>query len=97
MSGKHTIHLSIAGMSCAGCVATVEKALQAVPGVESASVNFAEHTALVTGDAAADVLVGAVMDAGYKAAQMPGASWQSSRITAACSGGRWRRRWSVCR
>jgi Cu+-exporting ATPase len=89
MSGKHTIHLSIAGMSCAGCVATVEKALQAVPGVESASVNFAEHTALVTGDAAADVLVGAVMD--------PGASWQSSRITAACSGGRWRRRWSVCR
>ncbi len=72
MSDKHTIHLSIAGMSCAGCVATVEKALQAVAGVESASVNFAEHSAMVTGDAAADVLVGAVVDAGYKAAQMIG-------------------------
>ena len=72
MSDKHTIHLSIAGMSCAGCVAAVEKALQAVSGVESASVNFAEHTAMVSGDVAADVLVSAVVDAGYKAAEMTG-------------------------
>ena len=72
MPDNHTIHLSISGMSCAGCVATVEKTLQAVPGVESASVNFAEHTALVSGDATADVLVDAVEAAGYKAAEMIG-------------------------
>ena len=41
--------LSISGMSCAGCVTTVENALQSVPGVQQANVNFAEHTATVTG------------------------------------------------
>ena len=41
------IRLSIGGMSCAGCVATVEKALQGVDGVQEASVNFADHTASV--------------------------------------------------
>ena len=60
MSDNHTIHLSVAGMSCAGCVAAVEKVLQSVPGVESASVNFAEHTAMVSGDETADSLVDAV-------------------------------------
>ena len=37
-------------MSCAGCVATVENALNSVPGVVEASVNFAEHTAEVSGE-----------------------------------------------
>ncbi len=62
------VHLSIGGMSCAGCVATVEQALGSVPGVESASVNFAEHTALASGDVAAVDLVAAVEKAGYDAA-----------------------------
>jgi P-type Cu+ transporter len=39
--------LSIMGMSCAGCVSTVEGALAAVPGVVSVSVNFADHSAMV--------------------------------------------------
>jgi Cu+-exporting ATPase len=82
MSGKHTIHLSIAGMSCAGCVAAVEKALRGVPGVESASVNFAEHTAMVNGNVMADALVGAVVDAGYKAAEMLGPEDAAGRETA---------------
>jgi len=51
MVKKKTVRLSIAGMSCAGCVASVEKALQSVEGVEEALVNFAEHTADVTGTA----------------------------------------------
>ena len=66
------IRLSIAGMSCAGCVASVEKALQAVPGVESATVNFAEHTAVVTGNVSPAELVAAVKAAGYDAAELRG-------------------------
>jgi Cu+-exporting ATPase len=65
-----TIRLSIGGMSCAGCVAAVEKALQAAPGVEQASVNFAEHTAQVVGDVSIDALLKAVADAGYEAAEL---------------------------
>ncbi|WP_303907877.1 heavy metal translocating P-type ATPase [Thiohalomonas denitrificans] len=62
--------LSVGGMSCAGCVASVEKALNAVPGVETASVSFAEHTAQVSGSVDADTLIKAVVDAGYEAAEI---------------------------
>ena len=82
MSDNHTIHLSVAGMSCAGCVAAVEKVLQSVPGVESASVNFAEHTAMVSGDVTADRLVDAVVSAGYKAAEMIGPEDSAGREAA---------------
>jgi Cu+-exporting ATPase len=66
------VRLSVSGMSCAGCVAAVENALRAVPGVEEATVNFAEHTATVTGSAPAEVLVKAVTQAGYGAAELRG-------------------------
>jgi len=66
----HTIRLSIGGMSCAGCVATVEKTLKSVPGVSEAAVNFAEHTASITGTADAKALIGAVVAAGYEAAEL---------------------------
>ena len=73
------IRLSIAGMSCAGCVASVEKALQAVPGVETATVNFAEHTAVVTGDVTPEALTAAVKAAGYDAAELRGIDDGSER------------------
>ena len=57
----------IGGMSCAGCVASVEKALAAVPGVQTSSVNFAEHIAVVEGDYNTDALINAVKEAGYEA------------------------------
>ncbi len=66
------IRLSISGMSCAGCVASVEKALQSVPGADRVMVNFAEHTAQVDGDVTADALVSAVRVAGYDAAELRG-------------------------
>ncbi|VAW62771.1 Lead, cadmium, zinc and mercury transporting ATPase; Copper-translocating P-type ATPase [hydrothermal vent metagenome] len=65
-----TYRLSISGMSCAGCVSGVENALNSVAGVETAAVNFAEHTASVTGNVGVDVLVQAVKDAGYDAAEL---------------------------
>ncbi len=59
---------SIGGMSCAGCVASVEKALAAVAGVSQSAVNFAEHTADIEGDFVVDEVINAVREAGYEAA-----------------------------
>jgi len=70
---QQTLRLSISGMSCAGCVAGVENALNSVHGVQSAAVNFAEHTASVSGKVSADDLVKAVKDAGYDAAELSAA------------------------
>jgi P-type Cu+ transporter len=64
--------LSIMGMSCAGCVSTVEGALGAVPGVVSVNVNFADHSAMVKGYADPELLKRAVVNAGYDAAVMEG-------------------------
>ena len=70
LQSPKTLRLSIMGMRCAGCVSAVETALRSVPGVESADVNFADHTARVLGEVDAQVLKGAVNDAGYEAAVM---------------------------
>lgn len=67
-----TTRLSLMGMSCAGCVASIEDALNSVTGVASANVNFVEHTATVQGEAEASSLIKAVQVAGYDAAQLSG-------------------------
>ncbi len=77
------IHLSIGGMSCAGCVASVERLLQAVPGVESAAVNFAEHTAEVSGRIDAQALIDAVVAGGYEAAELRGTEDEAEEKEAA--------------
>lgn len=69
-ANQQVIRLSIGGMSCAGCVASVENALKNVPGVSEANVNFAEHTAAVTGSVPATALIKAVVDAGYEAGEL---------------------------
>jgi len=66
------LRLSILGMSCAGCVSTVEGALAAVNGVTAVSVNFADHSAEIKGLVDPDLLIKAVKDAGYDAAVMEG-------------------------
>ncbi|MHC4824778.1 MAG: cation transporter, partial [Planctomycetota bacterium] len=65
-----TSHLSIRGMSCASCVAHIEKKLMGVPGVTQASVNLAtEKAVVVTEDGVdAEALIDAVLKAGYEAA-----------------------------
>ena len=73
MAEQDYIRLSISGMSCAGCVTAVERALRAVPGVAEASVNFAERTAEVTGAVASQPLLAAVKAAGYEATELRGA------------------------
>ena len=45
--GQSSVTLAVEGMTCASCVARVEKALLRVPGVVSAEVNLATETATV--------------------------------------------------
>lgn len=65
MSQAAEILLKIEGMSCGHCKMSVEKALQAIPGVMSASVNLEKKEALVIGTATRDALVKAVEDVGF--------------------------------
>lgn len=67
---SEAIRLSVSGMSCAGCVASVENAIKAVDGVSLASVNFGEHTAMIEGDVNTESLVDAIRAAGYDAAEL---------------------------
>ncbi len=71
MKNNDALHLSINGMSCAGCVASVEKSLLSVSGVNKAEVNFAEHSAMVYGDFEEQELLKAVKLAGYEASAFP--------------------------
>ncbi len=67
---RETRRLAVEGMTCASCVARVEKALKAVPGVLAASVNLASESAEVTrlvGQAGDALLADAVAAAGYSA------------------------------
>ncbi len=66
-TGTEPIRFRVEGMSCAGCVSNVEKALAKVPGVEGVSVNLATGLADVAGHAAAGDLFAAVDGAGYHA------------------------------
>lgn len=63
----HRIEIGVQGMSCASCVARVEKALQQAPDVDSASVNLTTEKALVVvrGKSNGKILAKAVEAAGY--------------------------------
>ncbi len=64
-----TIDIGIGGMTCASCVARVEKALKKVPGVEQATVNLATESARiqVASPEVSDArLRRAIRDAGYE-------------------------------
>ena len=68
-TSEQTLDLGIGGMTCASCVARVEKALKKVPGVQNANVNLATESARVTyagGEDMAPALRRAVRDAGYE-------------------------------
>lgn len=57
----------ISGMTCAACVNRVKKALTHVDGVQSATINFANQTAHITGDVSAEKIIDCVRETGYQA------------------------------
>ena len=58
---------NVTGMSCAACSARVEKAVNAVPGVESCAVSLLTNSMGVEGTASPDAIIQAVTNAGYGA------------------------------
>jgi Cu+-exporting ATPase len=67
IDSSFSYQFSIGGMTCAGCVNTVQKALSNSADVVSADVNFANHTAQVITKGSSDALIKAVEDSGYQA------------------------------
>ena len=68
MSDSRQIVLPVTGMTCANCVATIERNLKKENGVQSALVNLSSERATVEFDPALvglDVLIGRVERAGY--------------------------------
>ncbi|HXM30226.1 MAG TPA: mercury resistance system periplasmic binding protein MerP [Chthoniobacterales bacterium] len=63
-----TVTLDVQNMTCAVCPITVKKALERVPGVTDAKVDFDKKTASISFDpdkASTDTLTKATADAGY--------------------------------
>lgn len=79
-----TVNLSIGGMTCASCVARVEKKLNKLDGV-SASVNLATESARITAPSAVSVddLLATVARAGYTGALLDTASPEESSASEA--------------
>jgi heavy metal translocating P-type ATPase len=62
------VRLKVSGMNCAGCAATVQRAIESRPGVRSAAVSFTDGLATVVGEALSpEALIAAVRDRGYDA------------------------------
>lgn len=62
--------LNVTGMTCQGCVRSVQRVLEAVPGVQRAEVSLEQNQAVVAFDPArtdAAQLAAAVASAGYEA------------------------------
>ena len=54
----------VTGMTCAACSSRVEKAVSAVPGVESCAVSLLTNSMGVTGTASPQAIIAAVENAG---------------------------------
>ena len=70
---EHTT-IPVKGMHCAGCVGTIERALQSVPGVVQAQVNLATEQATVTyvpSSVEVSTLRQAITRAGYEPLELP--------------------------
>ena len=62
---------SLQGISCAGCVRSVDKALltlqQQQPQLLDFSINFADRSAVISGDIAPELVISSIQQAGYDA------------------------------
>ena len=67
MTGDFMEQYNVTGMSCAACQARVEKAVNAIEGVESCAVSLLTNSMGVEGSASAQQIIEAVEKAGYGA------------------------------
>ena len=80
------VTFGVGGMTCASCVARVERALERVPGVAEATVNFATQQATVvfpSGQVSLADLRRAVEAAGYEVVDAPPSERVAERLTPA--------------
>ena len=83
-----SVTLPIGGMTCASCVARVERAVKKLPGVVAVSVNLATEQAKVDyipGAAGRETIVAAVRGAGYDVPGAAGAGSAAAAQTAAAA------------
>ncbi|EKB21536.1 heavy-metal-associated domain-containing protein [Aeromonas veronii] len=62
-----TIELTVSGMSCGGCAASLQKTLQGQPAVRSASVDFASSKAVIESELSKDELIALIEAKGFSA------------------------------
>ena len=65
-----TVRITVEGMSCVVCAASVKKALQSIDGVQEAEISLERREARVRygeGEVSAERLVAAINEIGYKA------------------------------
>ncbi|MEO8845390.1 MAG: mercuric transporter MerT family protein [Kofleriaceae bacterium] len=73
-AAKATLNLKVIGMDCKECTSTIARAIQKVPGVVSASVDYEAGTAVVRNDGRSGIAgaaIQAVEDVGYRAELNP--------------------------
>ncbi len=61
------VELQVTGMSCAGCVRTVERVVSKVPGVEKVAVTLESGKVEVTGAPDVEAVKAAIVKAGFGA------------------------------
>lgn len=91
------VSVSVDGMVCEHCVASVDAALKAVAGVTEVSVDLEAGLARVHGEAAVDALLSAVNAAGFRATPLDGArsAYEAPRLAARKSYEKAEKEWST--
>ena len=67
LPARGTRRFRVEGMDCGACAKTVESAVAALPGVQTAEVSFGNGSMAVAGEASDEAITGAVARAGYRA------------------------------
>ncbi|MGL5030085.1 MAG: heavy-metal-associated domain-containing protein [Aeromonas sp.] len=62
-----TIELTISGMSCGGCAASLQKALLNQPAVTAATVDFASNKAMIESSLSKQALIALIEAQGFSA------------------------------
>lgn len=81
---------AISGASCAGCVRKIENGLSTLPGIDSASLNFADRCLTVAGNIPSENIIATIHALGYGAEEHTGQSLfdieEQRRLSAALEG-----------